>query len=94
MVDEKIQVRCPHRKLHNKKRSDVLISDNHCSALLGFLDPEGSGEHVFKCRDCKRLTTATIKNGSVYLEKMRERQHVPIAELGKVIVLNVSSTTA
>ena len=93
MVEEKVQVRCPCKKVHNKKRSDAIVIEEHCSALLGFVDVKNDTSIVFKCRDCKRLVYAEVENGTVFLTKLQDRFKVPVNKYGRVVV-NVSQTSA
>lgn len=83
---EKVRLRCPHKKMHNKVRNSLVVSDDHCSAVLGFIDQSQDGSVDFKCRDCKRITTATTKDGTTFLHKHEDRYKVPVNELGKVVI--------
>ena len=87
MVDRKfVKLRCPCKKRHNKRRGDMIIREENCNALMGFIDTSVDGSNGYeKCRDCKCMVYYEVKNGIVYMQTYSDKTKISLTE-AKVVV--------
>jgi len=80
-----VKITCPCKSKHKKKVKDVVVLDNHCGSLLGFIKLVQGAKTVFKCRSCKGITQAEVDGSIVYLKILPSKEKIKCST-GKVII--------
>lgn len=79
------RIRCPSTKPHKKKIGNVLVTEECCNTLLGFIDNSKNGtELVVKCKDCKSIISVSVLDEIVYLKVHKPNTKIKVND-GKVV---------
>lgn len=86
MVNKLTGIRCPGKKRHNKRRGDMVVAEECCNTLLGFVNTSVSDTEVaYKCRDCKRIIYTVVRSGIAFVKVYDKDTKIKL-DTGKVVV--------
>lgn len=84
-----VEIRCPGDKKHYKRKGDLVVADDKCNSLIGFINTSANGsEFARKCNECKSVVRVNVRDEVAYISLLGKTKKIK-TEIGRVVVENV-----